>query len=256
MRPRKPLHAILRTMQTYGFDIRKTFRAVRLTPTFIAEYVEFRRRSRSGLPAVSSIYPILHEKTLQSGVAGGHYFHQDLWAAGKIFARRPKRHLDIGSRIDGFIAHLLVFMEVSVIDIRPLTSGVANLNFIQEDATELKGVANDSVESLSSLHAAEHFGLGRYGDQIDPEAHLTFMKTLSRILQPGGRLYFSVPVGRERVEFNAHRVLSPRTVLQALDGLTLVSFSAVKDDGTLHMDCSPNEMLDQTYACGLFELTK
>ncbi len=57
-------------------------------------------------------------------MAGGHYFHQDLWAAKKIFKRRPMTHVDIGSRVDGFVAHLLVFMPVTAVDIRYLDSNI------------------------------------------------------------------------------------------------------------------------------------
>ncbi len=155
---------------------------------------------------IKDAFPILTDLDAEAGVAGGHYFHQDLWAARKIFERRPKQHLDIGSRTDGFVAHLLVFMPVTIVDIRPMESNIQGLTFFQDDAAELRNVPSDSVDSLSTLHVAEHFGLGRYSDPIDPAACFRFMASLQRVLSPGGRLYFSVPVGRERVEFNAHRV--------------------------------------------------
>ncbi len=97
-------------------------------------------------------------------------------------------HLDVGSRLDGFIAHLLAFMEVEVIDIRPLNINVPGLRFTLGDATVLER-KSDSVESLSSLHAVEHFGLGRYGDSIDPEACFKAMRSFARVLKPGGVLY-------------------------------------------------------------------
>jgi len=59
-------------------------------------------------------------------------------------------------------------MPVEVVDIRPLNDIVDGLSFIRENATLLPRFENDSIESLSCLHAAEHFGLGRYGDSIDP----------------------------------------------------------------------------------------
>jgi len=43
------------------------------------------------------------------GDASGHYFHQDLIVARRIFERDPRKHVDVGSRIDGFVAHLAVF---------------------------------------------------------------------------------------------------------------------------------------------------
>ena len=116
--------------------------------------------------------------------------------------------------------------------------------------------AHDSLESVSSLHACEHFGLGRYGDPVNPDGHVMFMKSLARVLKPGGRLYFSVPSGIERLYFNSHRVISPRTVLQAFSGLELVSFSCVKDDDRFYGDCAPETVANEEYGCGLYEFTK
>ena len=75
--------------------------------------------------------------------------------------------------------------------------------------------ADGSLESLSTLHAVEHFGLGRYGDPIHPDGWRRAAEALARVLAPGGRLYFSVPIGRERLVFNAHRVFSPERCLRA-----------------------------------------
>jgi hypothetical protein len=201
------------------------------------------------------LFPILTDRSDEAGVAGGYYFHQDLWAARRIFRRRPAAHVDIGSRVDGFIAHLLVFMPVTVIDIRSLESDVAGLNFSRDDATQLAGFADRSIDSLSSLHAAEHFGLGRYSDPVDPGACFRFMATLQRVLAPGGRLYFSVPVGRERLEFNAHRVFAPQTIIDSFPGLRLVSFAWVDDDGQLHEDARVEDAAACGFGCGLFEFT-
>jgi ubiquinone/menaquinone biosynthesis C-methylase UbiE len=131
------------------------------------------------------------------------------------------------------------------------------MTFRLADAEQMTGFEDDSIPSLSSLNVAEHFGLGRYGDEVDPDAHVTFMKSLQRVLSPGGRLYFSVPVSdHERVEFNAHRVLSPATVTKALDRLKLVSFSCVYDDGCLYEDIQPSAAASQRSGTGLFEFAK
>jgi hypothetical protein len=189
--------------------------------------------------AIPDIFPILTDRVANAGFAGGHYFHQDLWAAKKIFEQNPCVHVDIGSRVDGFIAHLLVFRRVTVVDIRPLESNIQGLTFLQDDATDMVQVKTGSIESLSSLHVAEHFGLGRYADPVDPSACFRFMATLQRVLSPGGRLYFSVPIGRERVEFNAHRVFAPQTILDCFSELRLLSFSFVGDDGCFYENRDP-----------------
>src|SRR5262249_19182135 len=145
---------------------------------------------------LADLFPFLADYGAEAGSARGHYFHQDLWFARKIFAARPKRPVDIGARVHRFVAHLPTFMPVTVIDVRPMHSAVEGLSFLQSDATRLDNVPDDSIESLSTLHAVEHFGLGRYGDPVDPDACFSAMRSLARVLAPRGKLYFSVPVGR------------------------------------------------------------
>lgn len=118
--------------------------------------------------------------------------------AKKIIHKQPNEHYDIGSRVDGFIAHLLSGLDakITIIDIRPLSIQVPNLKFIQANATNLDGIEDNSIESLSSLHAVEHFGLGRYGDPIDPDACFKAMESLQRVVKQNGILYFSVPIGK------------------------------------------------------------
>jgi hypothetical protein len=242
----------------FGFFPRTLLGTVKGIPYFLRTLRKYQRLNRNPSFSISlrNLFPILSDRGAGAGVAEGHYFHQDLWAARKIFERAPGRHIDIGSRIDGFVAHLLVFMPVTVIDIRPLDSGTSKLSFIQDDATKLAQIESDSIVSLSSLHAAEHFGLGRYSDPIDPLACFDFMNALQRVLEPGGRLYFSVPVGRQRVEFNAHRVFAPETIVESFPKLRLVSFSYVGDEGSLYLDAELAFAGRCHYGCGLFEFTK
>jgi hypothetical protein len=241
-----------------GFYPHTLAKSLKNLPTYFKDVRRYQKMN--DLPSfkfgVRDAFPILTDMDAGAGIAGGHYFHQDLWAARKIFGQRPVQHFDIGSRVDGFVAHLLAFMPVTAIDIRPMKSTIRGLTFLQDDAAELAHLPDDSVHSLSTLHVAEHFGLGRYTDPIDPQACFRFMASLQRVLAPGGRLYFSVPIGRERVEFNAHRVFSPQTILSSFSGLQLVSFSFVGDDGNLYEDTDPVNLPQSEMACGLFEFTK
>ena len=252
------LKAVYRTFCAFGLDPRKFLMGIRSVPSFISRYLRYSKSNKERMLNVSltHLYPIFGEDREKAGVASGLYFHQDLWAARKIYEHRPEKHVDIGSRVDGFISHLLVFMDVVVIDIRPLNPPLPELHFIQDDATRLGQLADNSVESLSSLSAAEHFGLGRYGDPIDPDAYRTFMAALVRVLAPGGRLYFAVPVGKERVEFNAHRIFSPERIISSFKELRLLNFDAVRDDGEIYYHCDPEIIGRERYACGLFEFTK
>ncbi|MGO9287501.1 MAG: DUF268 domain-containing protein [Polyangia bacterium] len=239
-------------------DPRMQLRKARGFPRFLRTLAQYRAAYADGPFPVraADLYPVLDDFDADAGQASGHYFFQDLWFARKIFQRRPERHIDIGSRLDGFVAHLLTFMPVTVLDVRPLTSNIPGLDFAQADATNMVGFADGSVDSISSLHAIEHFGLGRYGDKVDPEGWRKAMLSLQRVLRPGGRLYLSVPVGRERLCFNAHRIFAPRRVLDTLVDLKLVSFAGVDDSGQLREGLVPDQLARATFACGLFEFSK
>lgn len=241
-----------------GYNPLQTWSGFRGVPRFVRDAGAYARQAAPASLRLRfrDLYPVCTDFDADAGTVSGHYFHQDLWAARKIHARAPKHHVDIGSRLDGFVAHLLVFMPVDVVDVRPLRSSVVGLQFIQSDALRLNEFETDSLDSVSSLHAVEHFGLGRYGDAVAPDACFAAMSNMRRVLKPGGHLYFAVPIGRERLEFNAHRVFAPDTILQHFSELSLVSFSAVNDGGDYCEECSPADFSAARFACGLYEFTK
>ena len=82
------------------------------------------------------------------------------------------------------------------------------------------------------------------------------MRALARVLKPGGKLYFSVPIGIERVAFNAHRVFAPSTIRETFAELELVSFAAVDDNDCFHADATSQPLDSAQFACGLYEFTK
>lgn len=192
------------------------------------------------------------------GVAGntGAYFWMDLWAAKKIKQQKPALHYDVGSRVDGFISHLmLIGQKVRMIDIRPADLGLEGVDFVQADATNLDGIENESIESLSALCSPEHFGLGRYGDPINPEACFKFFSAVNRKMKRGGHVYICVPVGKEHVEFNAHRVFAPQTIIESFGkGMSLVEFS-VTDDKSIEQHANL-DVYAQRSGIGLFEFIK
>ncbi len=87
-------------------------------PPFLRDWLAYRQQSSTNeaFPAtLAHVYPCLGDRN-ETAATLGEYFHQDLWVAQKVFAASPLEHWDIGSRIDGFIAHLLTFRSVNVID--------------------------------------------------------------------------------------------------------------------------------------------
>ncbi|HAL91899.1 MAG TPA: hypothetical protein DCM68_02600 [Verrucomicrobia bacterium] len=239
-----------------GVNPLTTLRFLRGWPAFRRDWREYRRQTRgdSTFPP-GRMYPCLLDRFTQSGVASGAYFHQDLLVARRVRARNPVRHVDVGSRVDGLVAHIASFREIEVLDIRALASKTPGIVFKQADLTgELPGGLVDYCDSLSCLHALEHFGLGRYGDPVRHDGHLAGFANLHRILQPGGVLYLSVPIGPQRVEFNAQRVFAVPYLLGMFKDLYEIGhFSFVDDAGNLHENVSlaDAEAIHANFGCRL-----
>ena len=200
-------------------------------------------------------YPFLGEWRGQAGYPGG-YFWQDLWGGLRIAEKMPVRHFDIGSRIDGFISHLMLLkIPTTLIDIRPLDKKIPGVEFIQADATELNNIADNSIESLSALCSLEHFGLGRYGDAIDPEGCFKAFHAIQRVVRPGGYIYISLPIGKERVCFNAQRVFNTNTIVEEFKSCHLEEYSVIDltEDPVLIINCDLKKYNDaETSQMGLF----
>lgn len=233
---------------------------------FLKDKKEFESKNKEIQPKHSfDIYfrPYLTDKSVSAGKAS-EYLYQDLWAAKKIAKQNPDvMHYDIGSRVDGFITSLLSFRSnIALIDIRPLPYFIdEGLHFIQDDATHLQNIEDDSLSSLSALCSLEHFGLGRYGDPIDPEACFKAFDSIQRVVKPGGKIYISVPIGWQRIEFNGHRIFYPRTIVDCFDKSKLIEFSVATLDPEnpidVNADLDAYNDSDRFYSYfGLFEFER
>lgn len=226
---------------------------------------EYQKKSENSVFKIckENMWLLCNDYYKEAGTPHKHYFAQDIWGARKIYLANPSKHYDVGSRVDGFLAHLLTFRdEVNYIDIRPLPYQVSGLHFTQSDATNLENIETESIESLSSFHAIEHFGLGRYGDPIDPEGSFKALSAFQRVLKPNGKLYLGVPIGPEnKLIFNAHRIFNPQTIVVHLDKMKLEEFAIVVGDSACADDIELSDFEETCrtvpeYSCGLFVFTK
>jgi hypothetical protein len=246
-----------------GFDVVKFMAFLKGIPFFISDFMILKKQMKFNSDFVfGTIYPTLNERNSEGGTMTGHYFHQDLLVAEKIFFANPIRHIDIGSRIDGFVAHVATYRKIEIFDIRFLESKVHNIIFTQADLMELPSEMKECCDSISSLHAIEHFGLGRYGDPIDIDGHIKAINNIHTMLKSGGKFYFSVPIGKQRIEFNSHRVFNLRYLISLFSEKFFIdNFNYVNDDGDLFVNAkltidSIRDNFNCKYGCGIFELTK
>ena len=240
----------------FGMDPRG-LKASKNLPRFLRDYREFTGRGGK----VTELHPILGDYDAQAGSGSGQYFHQDLLVASFVHDAAPRRHVDVGSRIDGFIAHVAAFREIEMVDIRPLEkSAHVRIRFLQGDLMQHNPEWDGTADSVSSLHALEHFGLGRYGDTIDPDGHVTGFRNLSRIVAPGGMLYVGLPIGSQtQVFFNAHRIFAPTeppTWFEEPAAFALERFDYVDDVGDLQLKADPGAVPPLSHGCGIYSFRR
>jgi hypothetical protein len=226
---------------------------------YLRLFVDWQKyRTAGGKVRLADFYPCLEDRTTETSF-DAQYFYQAVWAFSKIHHAVPDIHVDVGSDVK-FVGMLSAVVKVEFVDIRPLPVHLENLQCREGSLLNLP-YATGSVRSLSSMHVLEHVGLGRYGDPVDPEGMRKACAELQRVLAPGGQLYVSVPVGRPRVQFNAHRVLALDEVIRLFKGLRLADMAVVDNHGQYLPGVKPEEVRfdesnDSDYALGCFQFVK
>lgn len=107
----------------------------------------------------------------------------------------------------------------TTIEYNPIISRIPGHRALTPAEWERDRTAFDAAFSISSF---EHDGLGGYGDPLDPEGDLKAMARTRQMLKPGGLLFLAVPIGRDRVVFNMHRIYGRARLPLLLDGWTLI----------------------------------
>lgn len=239
-------------------DARKILRFLPGMFKYLRDYFRFRKLYSGPLEFV----PCVHDWYEEGGATKNEYFWQDLLVARKICVANPRKHVDIGSRVDGFVAHVASFRDIEVFDVRPITAVIPGVVFRQADLMQPIVGLEGYCDSLSCLHALEHFGLGRYGDPLDPLGFQRGLASMSRLVSKGGTLYLSVPLGSERVEFNANWVFNPLSIVAAAreSGLVLEELTLIERGGLVaraSLDSREMAVLgQQRYSLGVFVFTK
>lgn len=222
-------------------------------PGFLLQYRAYRRLDKDGQISLADTYPCLTDAVSHTPF-DPHYFYQGAWLARRLSAHGPQVHVDVGSSVMA-MSVLSAAVPVIFLDYRPVRTVLPGFSAVAGSVTQLP-FRSGTVESISSLHVLEHIGLGRYGDPLDAAGSQRGAGELERVTRAGGRIYISVPIGRERVCFNAHRVFAAGTVTSWFRNSRLAEFSFVDDDGRFHEDRPVETLPGLEYGCGMFIFEK
>lgn len=221
---------------------------------FSGEFLKFRKLNDNRFSvAARDVYPCLSDKITKTPF-DQHYIYHPAWAARILAKTKPAYHVDFSS-ILSFGSIVSAFIPIKFYDYRPADlklsnweSGFADLNNLPFD--------DNSQASISCMHTVEHIGLARYGDGLDPQGDLKAIEELKRIVMPGGDLLFVTPVGKSRIEFNAHRIYSYEQVINYFSPFKLMEFSLIPDEGGIIENASLDLVKEQQYGCGCFWFKK
>jgi hypothetical protein len=221
---------------------------------FFGDYSRFKKNADGRFAnSIKDIYPCLKDK-ITTTPFDQHYIYHPAWAARILAETKPALHIDISS-ILSFSSIVSAFVPVKFYDYRPAQLQLPGFTSDFADLAQLP-FADASVTSISCMHTIEHIGLGRYGDAIDPNGDLKAINELKRVVAPNGSLLFVTPVGKPKIEFNAHRIYSYEQITSYFTGMQLTEFSLIPDTGGLIKNADPALVKEQNYGCGCFWFKK
>lgn len=204
-----------------GVNPIKTLRFARALPWLFRDYIAFIRRTRSA--QYHKDWKTIHwslfaqDKYSESGSQNSLYFLQDLECSQYVVSKGYQNHIDIGSRVDGFLAQIATTRKVTALDIRDSTRKIKNIHFKKGDILDIDCALERRFDLTTSLHALEHVGLGRYGDKIDPDGMFKALTNCRRLTMTGGETLIALPVidgEKNIIEFNAQRLIASKNYIE------------------------------------------
>ncbi len=188
------------------------------------------------------------------------------WAfvAGQI-PERASAVLDFGcgNAPVGLVA-ALKGLHVLAIDLGQVQWFVAapTVEFVQADVIAYD-FGSRRFDVILNCSTVEHVGLaGRYGSIDDDDGDLKAMARLRQLLEPGGKMLMTIPIGQDQVCRPLHRIYGPQRFPRLVDGYSAdhAEYWVKRGTRNVWVPCDVAEAYSVRggpgfYALGLFVLT-
>ena len=96
--------------------------------------------------------------------------------------------------------------NVTTLEYHRIISHVPNLYSLHPSEVGDRYTAGLRFDFIFTFSSLEHNGLGRWGDPINPSGDLEDFARCHCLLKDDGILFLGIPVGRDEVVWNAHRI--------------------------------------------------
>jgi SAM-dependent methyltransferase len=213
------MHPVNEILYHFGIRLSRMRGVIRPPSEFMASY----RRGLANLNDDPRGCRIFKDLQFDTGAHPESYVdHECTFAARQISALRPQSILDIGSYRQ-FVLGLLSHFEVTTVDVRSRQPISPRETVVTCDAKNLS-LQDNSFDAVVSLCTLEHFGLGRYGDEFDPDGDKKAIREMVRVLKHSGHLIFTTNITRAQpaIAFNAHRIYTREMLRKLCEGLECV----------------------------------
>lgn len=181
----------------------------------------------------NSILRILKSET-------NYYGQTDTWLyqALDVFQIFNKNVALIGSTYPWYEALLMTRCpkSITIIEYSDRKLDGVGLNYIKPHEVDEWVEKNGKFDAVFSISSYEHDGLGRYGDPLDPNGDLKAMKQLKKYLQKDGVLFLSVPIGKDKLYFNLHRVYGQYRFPLLVEGWELIGYNGFHNPTSFNID--------------------
>ena len=132
-----------------------------------------------------------------------HYAAYAYWVANKIALRGTVSLsiLDVGSP-KMMNCMLSATHSVTSLVLADCGDRLTKVSYITHDVADKLPLADASFDVFTSSVAMPLFGLGRYGDKLDPDCLINLVDELSRVMKPDADLVVSMGLGPNVLNFN------------------------------------------------------
>ena len=198
----------------------------------------------------------LHEYQAKCSKAEPHYYDATdlfLWNAFINYPIVDKHVLLMGSANPWYEAVLLNWgaKKVTVCeysdrpDIHPLVT------YIKPDQLE-----EDAYDVCVSISSFEHDGLGRYGDPINPNGDMEAMDSVRKALKDDGVFFLAVPIGKDKLVWNAHRIYGLTRLEKLLEGWAVNVIVGMEGDEDFERDNGVDATFQPVIVLSKFEASE
>lgn len=87
--------------------------------------------------------------------------------------------------------------------------------------------SSHKYDAICSYSSIEHSGLGRYGDELNPNGDIETINFINKHLKDKGLLFLGIPIGKDAITWNIHRVYGNKRLKLLLENFIEIEWIGI-----------------------------